>query len=71
MKTKQLILCRAKRMISIYLLLRERHVAIPKLAKRYKVNARSIQRDLKLLREAGAKVMLGNFGYYVATRGEV
>lgn len=59
------ILCRAKRMIVIYLRLRQMDMTLSQLAKRFKVNERSIQRDLKLLREAGAPIEKGDFGFYV------
>ena len=65
---KKLILNRASRMIGIYLLLRKRPFGLKELAFRFKVNERSIQRDLKLLREAGAPVEKIDYGYIIDTK---
>ena len=66
---KQIILNKTKRVIATYLLLRDTDMTIGQLAKKFRVNPRSTQRDLKLLREAGAPVELGNWGYFVRLRG--
>lgn len=63
--TKQVILQKTKRVITIYLLLRERHMELDKISKKFKVSTRSIQRDIKLLKEAGAVVYKNELGYYV------
>lgn len=65
---KAMILNRASRMIGIYLLLRKRPFGLRELAFKFKVNERSIQRDLKLLREAGAPLENLKYGYFVNTK---
>lgn len=52
----------------MYLLLRRRQLPIITLARRYKVNERTIQRDLKLLRESDAPIEKGVLGFYVDKR---
>lgn len=56
---------RARRMIGLFLLLYGDSATLEQLAKRYKVNERSILRDLKLLREAGAIIRKGPHGFHV------
>ena len=69
MKTKQTILHRAERMIAIYLLLRKKALPLITLSRRFKVNERSILRDLKLLREAGAPLGKNAIGlFFVDTK---
>ena len=71
MKTKLTILHRAQRMMAIYLLLRKKALPLITLSRRFKVNERSILRDLKLLREAGAPLDKSAIGFYfVDTRKE-
>jgi len=47
---------RARRMMGVFLTLYERSAKLSELAKKYKINERSILRDLKLLRDAGAVI---------------
>ena len=68
MTTKQKILSKTKRVIAIYLLLRKKDKTIVELAKRFKVNERSIQRDIKLLKEAGVVIEKSHLGYWVDKR---
>ena len=51
-------------MIALYLLLRKRSLPLITLAHRFKVNERSILRDLKLLREAGAAMDKNTNGHF-------
>jgi predicted DNA-binding transcriptional regulator YafY len=61
---------RARRMIEIYLMLRHAPANIEALATIFEVNARSIQRDLKLLKEAGAHIVKETWGYYVDKKND-
>ena len=51
-------------MIAIYLLLRKKALPLITLSSRFKVNERSILRDLKLLREAGAWIDKNDIGFF-------
>jgi predicted DNA-binding transcriptional regulator YafY len=64
-KPGQAKLKRARRMIELYLLLRIQTCPLRVLEKRFKVNRRSILRDLQLLRDAGAHINHDELGYYV------
>ena len=56
---------RAKRMLSIYLMLRRCPVGLRELSFVFKRNERSIQRDIALLKDAGAHIEKANNFFYV------
>jgi predicted DNA-binding transcriptional regulator YafY len=57
---------RARRMLTMYLLLRRRPVGLRELSFVFKRNERSIQRDIALLKEAGAHIeKVNNLFFYV------
>ena len=57
---------RARRMMGVFLTLWNGHASLDRLAGKYGMNERSILRDLKLLREAGAILRKDRRGYFIS-----